>query len=150
MRFQLFQYPIPTESDLNDLNRFLASNRVVSVTREIVNGSTGAILLFIVETASGEVVDESGKKRVDYREILQQGEFEIFDALRKHRKALAENEGVPLYSIFTNAQLAEMVTSRATSIEAIAAIKGVGETKGEKYGESLLKVLLAMQEQKQQ
>jgi len=32
--------------------------------------------------------------------------------LRSFRKTLAEREGVPVYAIFSNAQLAEMVTNK--------------------------------------
>ena len=141
MKFQLFQYPIPTDSNLDDLNRFLASHRIVSVTREIVNGNSGPVLLFIVETASGDVQDESRTKRIDYRELLSAEDFLVFNDLRTARKALADNEGVPVFSIFNNAQLADMVTSKASAMSDIAAIKGVGEARCEKYGESMLKIL---------
>ena len=106
MQFHLFQYPIPNDADLSDLNRFLAANRIVSVHRDIVSTNGGPVLLFTVETAAGNVPDDTRAKRVDYREILSTDEFALFDRLRDVRKALAEAESVPLFGIFNNAQLA--------------------------------------------
>ena len=49
----------------------------------------------------------SGKPpEVDYREVLKPEEFEMFSRLREWRKALAEKEGVPVYTLLTNEQLA--------------------------------------------
>ncbi|MBP9803395.1 MAG: HRDC domain-containing protein [Candidatus Accumulibacter sp.] len=47
---------------------------------------------------------------------------------------MAEQEGVPMYALFTNEQLAEMVTRRTTTIAALGEIDGVGKARIEKYG----------------
>ena len=47
--------------------------------------------------------------KVDYKEVLKPEEFEVFSRLRDWRKGVAEKEGVPVYVVFTNEQLAEMV-----------------------------------------
>ena len=44
MPFQLFQYPIPAPTSLDDLNAFLSSHRVARVTQHLVTGSDGASL----------------------------------------------------------------------------------------------------------
>ena len=49
-------------------------------------------------------------------------------------------EKVP-YLVFTNAQLAEMATSRADSLAALGRIDGVGEARIKKYGQRMLAVL---------
>ena len=57
------------------------------------------------------------------------------------RKEIAQAEGVPVYTIFTNEQLAQMVQSRATTKAALEKIAGVGDARIEKYGARMLEVL---------
>lgn len=53
-------------------------------------------------------VDSFGKKaRVDYREALPPHEFAAFAKLRELRQQLTRAEAVPVYTIFTNDQLAD-------------------------------------------
>ena len=47
----------------------------------------------------------------DYKQVLKPEEFEVFSRLREWRKGVAEKEGVPVYVVFSNEQLAE---TRAT------------------------------------
>ncbi len=72
---------------------------------------------------------------------MSAAEFALFAKLRNLRKTLAEGEGVPVYAVFTNEQLAAMVTRRASTTAAIAAVPGVGEARLKKYGDALLSVL---------
>ncbi|MCF1182035.1 HRDC domain-containing protein [Marichromatium gracile] len=57
------------------------------------------------------------------------------------RKTLAEQAGVPVYAIFSNEQMAEMVTRRVETASALSEIAGVGEARVEKYGAAFLEVL---------
>ncbi len=78
------------------------------------------------------------KGRIDYREVLNERDFAVFAKLRRLRKEIAEREGVPAYALFTNEQLAEMVTGRVSSLADLQAIDGIGEAKLKKYGETFL------------
>jgi superfamily II DNA helicase RecQ len=78
---------------------------------------------------------------VDYREQLSAEEFAVFSRLRDERKKWAEAEGVPVYTIFTNAQLAAMVRQRVTTAAALGGIDGIGPARVAKYGDRLLAVL---------
>ena len=66
------------------------------------------------------------RAKTDYKEILSEPDFAIFAKLRDVRKAIAQSEAVPVYTIFTNEQLAQMVTSKATTRAALAKIDGLG------------------------
>lgn len=142
MRF--FRIPIndPAET-AGELNRFLASHRVVSVDRELVEaGGNSAWAVCVTYVGAADAVPSPPKGgRIDYREILSNEEFAVFAKLRDLRKTLAEAEGVPVYAVFTNEQLAAMVTRRAIASGAMAAIAGVGEARMKKYGEAFLSVL---------
>ena len=48
---------------------------------------------------------------------------------------------MPVYTIFTNEQLAQMVQARATTKAALEQVAGVGDARIEKYGARMLEVL---------
>ena len=75
--------------------------------------------------------------------MLKPEEFEVFSRLRDRRKAAAENEGVQVYVVLTNEQLAQMVQKKVNSKAGLKEIEGVGDARVEKYGESLLALLAA-------
>ena len=142
MRFKLFTNSIPcADAAEAELNGFLASHRIVNVTHHVVPRQEGACLLFVVEYLEGEPRSgrkPSGSERIDYREKLSDADFEVFRRLREFRKALAEAEGVPVYAVFTNAQLAEIAEKRVTTKTVLSEVQGVGAARVEKYGERLL------------
>lgn len=93
------------------------------------------------ETASNPNLSRS---RVDYKTILSSDEFTVFSRLRELRKELAQTEAVPVYALFTNEQLAQMVQRRCHSKGELAQIEGIGESKIDKYAERILPLLLAL------
>jgi len=142
MKYRLFQYPLPAPPELEDLNAFLAAQRVAAVTQHLVQTAGGAMLVFVVETvAGGGVAAGPSPPKTDYKEELGAEDFPVFSRLRDARKKWAEEEGVPVYTVFTNAQLAEMVKRKVRSMAEMAAIDGVGKARVEKYGEKLLAML---------
>ena len=56
---------------------------------------------------------------------------------------MADKEGLPAYTFFTNEQLAAMVQQRVKSLNALAEIPGVGAARVTKYGAAFLEVLKA-------
>jgi len=81
------------------------------------------------------------KPKVDYREILSVEEFSLFSKLRDKRKQLASRDGVQVYTIMTNEQLAELVRKKINTIEGFKEISGVGESRLKKYGMDFIKVI---------
>lgn len=65
----------------------------------------------------------------------------MFARLRDVRKDIAQVEAVPVYTIFTNEQLAQMVQTRATTKAALEKIAGVGDARIEKYADRFLGIL---------
>ena len=146
MQFHLFQYPLPYDGNLNDLNSFLSNHRVVSVNREVVNCNGNQILLFTAETISGEVQESvKSRQRVDYREQLSEDQYALFNLLRDERKRLADNDAIPVFGVFNNAQLAEMVTRKVSTITDIAEIKGIGKARSDKYGQAMVDIIVRQQ-----
>jgi superfamily II DNA helicase RecQ len=91
---------------------------------------------------SGEGRPQTGTRgKIDYREVLDEADFAVYARLRSLRKEMSDAEGVPVYSLFTNEQMAEMVTRRVTSANALHEIAGVGSSRMKKYSAPFLKVL---------
>jgi hypothetical protein len=103
MNYRLFQYALPAPPELEDLNAYLAAQRVAAVAQHIVQTPGGAMLLFIVETVGGRPGpaaggEASGPTRIDYREVFGDADFSVFSRLREERKTIANTEGVPIYT----------------------------------------------------
>lgn len=128
-----------------DLNRFVATKRIVQVDRELVHAGAGSYWAVCVTWVAPEPAPakrgEAG--RVDYREVLTEAQFKVYVALRDRRKALATADGVPQYQVFTNEQLAEIVRRRPGTAAELGAIPGVGEKRLDKYAEPILEALRA-------
>lgn len=56
-------------------------------------------------------------------------------------QAAAEREGIPVYSVFTNEQLAEMIRTRVRSKEELKRIEGIGDARVAKHASALLAIL---------
>ena len=71
------------------------------------------------------------------------GEYDsgLFEQLRAKRKALADAEGVPPYTVFSDRALQEMATYFPHSTEALETMHGVGPVKVEKYADSFLPII---------
>ncbi|MCX6879306.1 MAG: HRDC domain-containing protein [Verrucomicrobia bacterium] len=130
-----------------ELNQFLRGHRVLGVKRRLVEHGSNAYWTFCVEylerggTPGGPGGPDRLRRGVDYRELLSEGDFAVFAKLRDLRKAMAEQEGVPPYAVFTNEQLAAMVTGRTATRAALAQIDGVGVARLEKYATAFTELL---------
>ena len=130
-----------------ELNAFLSCHRIVTMERRFVEDGADSFWALCVDYLNGEpggpVHGAPGRseRKVDYKEVLSAEQFETFARLRLLRKELADKEAVPVYAIFSNEQLAEMVKTKADSKAKLKAIDGVGESRIEKYGDAFLKAL---------
>jgi superfamily II DNA helicase RecQ len=148
MAFRFFTIPISSADEPTEiLNAFLRSHRVIRVDRQFVDQGTSSLWLLCVEYLDGansaDAIGRHGgvRSKTDYKEILSESDFAIFAKLRDVRKAIAQSEAVPVYTIFTNEQLAQMVISRASTRAALAKIDGLGDARLEKCGQRMLDIL---------
>ncbi len=65
----------------------------------------------------------------------------LFEALRTWRRERAAEQGLPPYVIFHDTTLAAIARRRPASADALAKISGVGQTKIERYGADVLKLV---------
>jgi ATP-dependent DNA helicase RecQ len=65
----------------------------------------------------------------------------VFERLKRWRSSEAQTQGVPAYVILHDATLAEIARRQPRSLDALAAISGIGARKLERYGPALLAVV---------
>ncbi len=137
----------PHPQGVEELNAHLSQARVLSVDRQFVSdGSNSFWSICVISQASGpKAASPKSSKRssIDYREILSVGDFAVYARLRELRRQTADQEGVPIYAVFTNEQLAAMAQQRITSLTALRHIDGVGEARVAKYGKAFLELIQA-------
>jgi len=148
MQLRFYTVPIHGGDDVADeLNRFLTGHRILAVERQFnQNGGASAWAICVTFEPAGEGRPQGGpaaarRGKVDYREVLNEQDFNVYARLRVLRKELAEAEGVPAYALFTNEQLAELVTRRVNTAAAMREIPGIGDARIDKYAARFLAVL---------
>jgi superfamily II DNA helicase RecQ len=135
--------------DQDAMDDFCSRHRIVSVDKQLVDRDDcchWVICFTYLDAASTPTKPTQAvnkRAQVDYREVLDEVDFTVFSKLRDLRKAVADADGVPIYAVFSNAQLAEMVTHRTTSLTALGEINGVGTAKLDKYGKHFITLLKA-------
>jgi superfamily II DNA helicase RecQ len=147
MAFEFIQIPANGQgSAKEELNKLLRGGRIASVRKEFVSNGEDSFWAFCVEFLDGSlgVADKARAAtgpKIDYKEVLNEVDFAVFARLRDLRKAISDKEAIPAYSIFTNEQLAAMVTGKVDSLTAMNAIPGVGAARLDKYGAAFLAAL---------
>ncbi len=144
MQYQIFNVPIPDSTKETDaLNTFINGVKVVSCTKELVHIEKSAFWSFVVEYYKEDSKNQTNAStnKIDYREVLSEEDFAIFAKLRDLRKKIAEASGVPVFAVYTNEQLAQMVQKKCNSKTSLMAINGIGDKKIEQYGSQTLEFL---------
>jgi superfamily II DNA helicase RecQ len=152
MTLHFFAIPALTPQPAQDeFNRFCLAHRVVSIERQFVGDGANAYWALCVTVAAADASlsdalkapDSRSKSnttggRVDYKTVLNEQDFSLYAALRNWRKQAADTEGVPVYALFTNEQLAEIVRRRVDNLDALGNIDGIGPSRVQRYGVTLL------------
>ena len=142
MQIKIFNISSSCSNDeIETINRFLRSNRIIDIDKQFcpVADACGVWSLFVTYIpVQNEVLSSPRREKVDYKELLNREEFEKFTQLRAIRKQLANDDAVPAYAVFSDAELAQMAQMPSISSTAIGKIHGIGERRIEKYGKLLV------------
>ncbi|MBI5094003.1 MAG: RecQ family ATP-dependent DNA helicase, partial [Candidatus Hydrogenedentes bacterium] len=114
--------------------RFLAKTgeyNILSLTQRARDGG---------ETPRVGVSEEKAPSRSRAR-VYEGVDQALFDALRKLRRAKADELGVPAFVIFTDAALREMTQRKPTTPEAFRGVPGVGQKKAQVYAADFTRVI---------
>ncbi len=125
------------------LNRFLRSHAPVTVDRQLVHDGADSFWSLCVGVAEPVQRESTTTRRapVDYRELLSPEEFAVYARLRERRNAIAKNDEVPPYSIFTNQQLADMVRLPLKDKAGMSGIDGIGQKRIERFADEFLALM---------
>ena len=144
MKHKFFAIPArnPAAAE-EELNAFCASHRVTFIDKQLVADGANSFWSISVTWLDGEAApsvlnNSHNKPAIDYKQVLNEVDFSFYLELRNFRKELAERQNVPVYALFTNDQLANMIQQRVTSKTALLGIPGVGKSRIDKYGEAFL------------
>ena len=61
--------------------------------------------------------------------------------MREWRKSVAEREGVPVFGVFSNEQMSQIVQLSELTLAALASIDGIGQVKCERYASEVFALL---------
>ena len=148
--YRIFSIAIPSDGEEEaELNRFLASHRIVSVRAQWVTSGDVPYEVFTVEYSGVSKVGGNreqstafdGKEipsRPDYRKLLTPEQFIRYCKMRDERKKIADAEVVKAFVVFTNEQLAEIAKLENPTLEGLKKIDGIGEARVEKYGQRII------------
>ncbi|MEM8626181.1 MAG: RecQ family ATP-dependent DNA helicase, partial [Pseudomonadota bacterium] len=75
--------------------------------------------------------------------VLAEDDAPLFEEMRALRRKLATEASVPPYVIFPDRTLIALAEARPTTLEAMAAVDGVGRVKLQRFGETFLEVIRA-------
>lgn len=111
--------------------------KVTELGKDVVFGKRTAELVHIQQKVAIPVKEK--RRRDSITETSAPAD--LFEALRKLRKQIADAEKLPAYIIFNDATLREMATEKPLTEEEMLAISGVGQHKFEKYGQQFMSVI---------
>jgi len=142
MAYSFFRIPCGPESGAADeLNLFLRSHSILAVHREWVENGDASFWAFCVQFQDAAMPFAKSSRvgpKIDYKEILTEAQFTLYVKLRDKRKQIAERDGLPVFAVFTNEQLAAMATGPARTAADLKSIPGIGEGRVEKFGTEIL------------
>jgi superfamily II DNA helicase RecQ len=141
MQFKVFTIPVTDDGTaIEEMNRFLRGHKVLEVEQQLVSTKIGSHWHFCVKYLANAQVDNKpqNSSKIDYKDVLDEKTFVLFSILREVRKKIAEEDGLPVYAVFTNEELANIASLEDITVETIKKVKGIGDKKIDRFGRRLL------------
>lgn len=130
--------------DDEEFKRFLMNKKVKRLQPEFFQ--TPGKAYWTVFTEYETLLDDKGPRKKS--PALSEPQQALFDKLRIWRTEKAEKEGIPVFIIATNRELAEIVTRKTMTFEALRQIKGFGKKKVERHGTEIIEMVKAFHAKK--
>jgi len=140
MQIRLFTIPIgDSGAAQQEMNTFLRTNKILEVEQHLVQSDNGACWCFCVRYLEhAYLAAQETRKKIDYREVLDEAAFRKFTHLRDIRKRVAAQEGVSAYVVFTDEELSGLAKLEEITVKNMLGIKGIGEKKVERFARYFL------------
>jgi len=104
-------------------------------------GQTGSTTEALQSSATDQTRDTAASSTPEIDPNLQEIHTQVLEDLRQWRRDRAGESGAPLYCIFSNAVLAEIVGHLPETLEKLGEIRGIGPSKLEQFGEDVLRII---------
>ena len=145
MKTKFFKIPVSDASVSEaELNSFCSTHSISHIEKHFIADGENSFWAFAI-TYTDQDLKGSPKdkrpKRIDYKEVLSSDDFNIYAQLRDLRAKIAEEEGVPLYAVFSNEQISEMAIQKITTKTALLKVDKVGKSRVDKYGDVFLGIV---------
>jgi len=105
-----------------------------------------AVVLQYEERAERKRGGRAPNQEREQRRELPAAVRPVYDRLRQWRSLRARQDGVPVYVVFGNAELAAIAAARPKTKEALRSIEGIGKAKADKYADDVFAVLATLNE----
>ncbi|NLB83071.1 MAG: DNA helicase RecQ [Synergistaceae bacterium] len=134
------------EKKLRELIHYLAAEDLLALSEDeysrVILTSSSREVLFSGEKVSMKRPAKAFVPREEAKKTAKTASDPVlFEKLRTLRKAIADEQVVPAFVVFTDATLRSMCDLLPSTEEEMLAVSGVGKAKLEKYGRAFLKVL---------
>lgn len=90
-----------------------------------------------------EIAAAGRGKKARSTDALTSAGYQLFERLRQLRTAIAKEEGMPPYIIFSDKTLIDMCVKMPADRRGMLAVSGVGENKFGKYGQRFIDEITA-------
>ena len=149
--FRFFTIPLRDVSSAEtELNAFLGSHRVLGVERPFADRGANSFWTLCVDYlpgVGGAAAPSFDKKGASTTGKSCRRRTPRLRQIAGSAEQIAHAEAVPVYTIFTNDQLAKMCVAGSVLAD-LQTLVGVGEARVSKYGPAFLTALQAEQEQR--
>lgn len=108
--------------------------RLTEASRPVLRGEHSLMLRKATKAKKGRA-ERKGDRQVE------EAQRSLWEALRRLRQELADEQGVPAYMIFHDATLMEMMENRPRTLDQLSRVSGVGQRKLQAYGERFIDVI---------
>lgn len=121
--------------------------RITEFGKQVLFGEKEIQLALITEDKREKIANQRSSQpqkvsvRLSAKDNLEGSDAVLFEALRIHRRNLADAANVPPYVIFSDKVLLGMVQERPASLTDMANIPGIGAMKLQKYGQEFLQII---------
>ena len=107
-----------------------------SICKPLLKGEESLLLRKLMKPDASE--KSSTRKSKNATRVADQP---LFDALKQHRKQLADQQGVPPFVILHDKTLQEICQLRPTALSQLEMVSGIGAKKLSMYGQEIIKIV---------
>lgn len=113
----------------------------VEAVRSVYRGQRKLSMLSIPVSANGATAPRRRRRGAEAGAPVAAGDAALLENLRAWRRAEAARQRVPPYVIFHDRTLTDLARQRPSARERLADIGGIGQTKLDRYGAALLRLI---------